>query len=156
MGIHALVHAGAIVAAEVAFDEAYYLVAGKAVLDLKAQAGELRRGPEFANASLWRVVVWEASEIGGDVALRVGGAKNILKIDESAEFQNRVADSERTERYLFCFALFLKSLSVRLLPGIGAWIRGRRFDRGCHRTGRGFLARTRRWVDCNDARRSVF
>jgi len=61
VGIHALVYAGRIVAAEVALHEAQNIVAGKMVLDLKAQAGELRRGAEFADASLRSIAVREAA-----------------------------------------------------------------------------------------------
>jgi len=60
VGIHALVYAGRIVAAEVASTKPR-IVAGKMVLDLKAQAGELRRGAEFADASLRSIAVREAA-----------------------------------------------------------------------------------------------
>jgi hypothetical protein len=128
MRIDALVYAGRIVAAEVSLHEAQNIVAAKMVLDLKAQARELRGGAEFGDASLWRVVVWEAAEICGDVALGVSRSKNILEIDKSPEFQNRVADSERTERHLFWFALFLKLLRGCLVLDIDACMFCRRLD----------------------------
>ena len=114
MRIRALVYTGAIVAAEIALDEANNIVAGKTIVDLDTQTRELRRGPEFADASLWRVAVREPAKIGGNVALSVRRPIDIFEIDESSKFQNRIAESESTQRYLFWFALPL-SLSGLLL-----------------------------------------
>ena len=46
--VHALINAGSAVAAEIALDVADEVGASKIVFDLEVQAGELRRGAEFA------------------------------------------------------------------------------------------------------------
>src|ERR1700741_3404474 len=107
MRIRALVYAGAIVAAEITLYETNNIVACKMIVDLETQTRELRRGPEFADASLWSVAVREPAKIGSNVALSVCRPKNIFEIDESSEFQNRVPESESTQRYLFWFAVAL-------------------------------------------------
>src|ERR1700685_4078718 len=62
------------------------------VLDLKVEAGELRRGAEFTRTSKGRVAERYSGKTCGDIALCVGGPKYILEIDESSGSQNSLAE----------------------------------------------------------------
>ena len=82
--VHALIHVGSAVSAEIALDVTQEVGASEMVLDLKVEAGELRRAAEFTGISESRVAERYGGKIGGDVALRVGRSKYILEIDESS------------------------------------------------------------------------
>src|ERR1700690_4040683 len=114
--IHALIHAGSAVPAEIAFHVTHDVTASKIVFDLHVEAGKLRGGAQFSGTSLSSVVERYAGEIGGDVALRVGGSKYILEIDESSGGQKSIAELDRRCRSLL-FTL-LRLLITRSAHGL--------------------------------------
>src|SRR6266404_2758231 len=140
MAVHALIDIRSVVAAEIAFNVGGDVVAAKTACDCRVQAGELRRGTPFGDTSLGHVVVGYSAEIGGDVALSVRRAKDILEIREAAETQNCFANLERRELRLFWFVLFLTLLRGRLLFDvcICSSICGCRRKRGRGRIARSF------------------
>src|SRR5580658_2910335 len=115
--IHALIHAGSAVPAEIALHVTHDVTTSKIVFDLHVEAGELRRGAQFSGTSLSSVAERYAGEIGGDVALRVCGSKYILEIDESSEVQNCITEFDRPYRRLL--STLLRRLIGRLARGAG-------------------------------------
>jgi hypothetical protein len=98
MTVHALIDTRSVVAAEIAFKVAREVVAEEPVCNLQAQTRELRRGTEFGDTFLGRIVERYGAKVRCDVGLRIGRTKYILEVDESTDAQNRLADSERAQR----------------------------------------------------------
>src|ERR1700690_804999 len=114
--IHALIHAGSAVPAEIAFHVTHDVTTSKIVFDLHVEAGELRRGTQFSGTSLSSVVERYAGEIGRDITLRVRGSKYILEIDESPEIQNCITEFDGPYRTLL--STQLRRLIGRLARGV--------------------------------------
>jgi hypothetical protein len=82
--VHALIHVGSAVAAEIALDVTNDVTASPMVLELQVEAGVLCGGAEFSDVTLRSVAERYSAEIGGDVALCIRGSKYILEIDETS------------------------------------------------------------------------
>src|SRR5271156_1944505 len=84
LAIHALIDVGSIVAAEISFDVGSHIIAAELVRNLEVETGILRGGAELGEVPLRRLAEGDGGGVGGDVALRVGGAEYPFEVHEPA------------------------------------------------------------------------